>query len=177
MSGFENGVLIAKNVNFNETAPKPHNGIITQNGQLLIGQAATPNIVAGFLTPGNGITITNGAGSITVAVSGNLAIVWSDQNANFGAVVNHGYFVTGTTTATLPANPSEGDVIAFVVDDTNVTTITANAGQKIRIGSVISALAGTAASNARGDSITLVFRTSGSTWFSWTGPQGTWSVT
>lgn len=74
MSGLENDVLVAKNVNFDFTSNPPHNGIVTANGQLLIGSTANPNnqIVANTLTPGTGITITNGPGSITVASTASL---------------------------------------------------------------------------------------------------------
>src|SRR3984957_13155714 len=41
------------------------------NGQLFIGSGGTP--VAGTLTPGNGITITPGAGSITISASSTFA--------------------------------------------------------------------------------------------------------
>ena len=50
MSGFENDVMVASNVNFNNNDPKPHLGIINSNGQLLIGAAVYPFIRAGFLS-------------------------------------------------------------------------------------------------------------------------------
>lgn len=69
MSGIENDVLVAKNVNFDYTAVPPHNGIVTADGQLLIGSTTNPNIaiVANTLTAGTGITVTNGPGTITIA--------------------------------------------------------------------------------------------------------------
>lgn len=70
-TGWENGVLIAKNINFDYTASSPRNGIFTSNGQILIGSTTNPDIcaVASTLTAGTGVTITNGPGSITISSS------------------------------------------------------------------------------------------------------------
>jgi len=72
MSGIENDVIVVKNVNFDYLSNPPHNGIVTADGQLLIGSTADPNIqiVANTLTAGAGISITNGPGTITIASSG-----------------------------------------------------------------------------------------------------------
>ncbi len=40
MAGFENDVLLCENVNFNPALPKPHPGLITTDGQLIIGSTA-----------------------------------------------------------------------------------------------------------------------------------------
>lgn len=89
---------------------------------------------------------------------------WTDEATSFSASEENGYFVTDTATATLPASPSQGDTISFACDTANVLTIQANTGQFIRIGSSISSSAGTASSNAIGDSVTLVYRSSSATW-------------
>ena len=72
MSGIENDVLLVKNVNFDYTSSPPHAGIVTADGELLIGTTANPNIsmVANTLTAGPGVTITNAPGSITIGLSG-----------------------------------------------------------------------------------------------------------
>lgn len=102
---------------------------------------------------------------------------WSDKSGNFNAVAGNGYFVTATCAATMPSGAAQGNIISFAVDNgTAILTITANTGQIIRIGTAVSASAGTAASNKNGDSITLVFRSSDSAWISVGGPQGTWTV-
>lgn len=145
------------------------------DGQLPIGSTGLDPVLA-TLTPGAGIAIANAAGSITISATG-AGFAWSDTSGAFGAVKENGYFITATSTATLPAAPAEGDTIAFIVDTTQILTITANAGQQIRVGSAISGVAGTCASNARGDSIELVYRNTGTTWFSMGAPQGTWTVT
>lgn len=104
-------------------------------------------------------------------------IPWTDEGGNFNAASNNGYFCTALLTATLPATPAQGDVIKVVVDTASVVTLTANAGQKIRLGNSISALAGTAASTKQGDSVDLVYRASSATWYSVGGIQGSWTVT
>lgn len=146
------------------------------NGNLLIGSASGPPL-ATTLTAGTGIAITNAANSITIATTGS-EVVWTDEGTNFNALSGNGYFVTATATATLPASPSQGNTIYFAVDSASgILTITANTGQTIRVGSAISASAGTCASNKNGDSITLVYRSSDTTWISIGSPQGTWTIT
>jgi trimeric autotransporter adhesin len=147
------------------------------NGQVVIGSTgATPT--AATLSAGTGISITNGAGSITIASTGS-SMTWTDEATSFNAVAGNGYFVTGAATATLPASPSQGNQISFCVDGSVALTITANTGQKIQIGTAISASAGTAVNSGSttGASITLVFRSSDSIWFSIGAPQNAWLVT
>jgi hypothetical protein len=73
--------------------------------------------------------------------------------------------VTATATATLPASPAQGNLIAFEVDSVaGILTIKANTGQILRIGKVVSAAAGTAVSNFQGDSVTFVYRASDTSW-------------
>lgn len=64
MSGLENDVLVAKNVNFDYTSSPPHAGIITADAQLLIGSATTtPNVA---LSSGR---ITSPLGTLSVGYS------------------------------------------------------------------------------------------------------------
>jgi hypothetical protein len=135
---------------------------IATNGQLIIGSTAGAPAAA-TLTAGTGISITNGSNSITIASTGS-SMAWTDENASFNAVAGNGYFVTATATATLPASPSQGDMISFILDTANVLTVQANTGQVIRIGAAVSASAGTAASTAIGNSVTLIYRASDTAW-------------
>lgn len=148
--------------------------ITLTDGQLPIGSSAG-NPAAATLTAGTGIAITNGHNSITIASTGS-SMAWTDESTSFNAASGNGYFVTGTATATMPASPSQGNVISFIVDTTSTLTITANTGQVIRIGSAVSASAGTAANNARGDSLTLIYRSSDTAWIA-REVIGTWTVT
>jgi len=74
MAGFENDVMVAKNVNFDEAAAKPHLGIINAAGKLPIGTGntyPTPEILAGVLTsPDSSVTIGYSSPNITLVVAG-----------------------------------------------------------------------------------------------------------
>jgi hypothetical protein len=127
-------------------------------------------------TTGN-LSVTAGTNELTFAAINSGALVWTDKAISFSAASNNGYFVTAVATALLPASPAQGDQIAFISGTASALTITANTGQKIRVGNVLSALAGTAVSTQNGDSIDLVYRAADATWYSWCGPQGIWNVT
>jgi len=103
-------------------------------------------------------------------------IPWTDKAASFAAAAGNGYFISAIATATLPGSPSQGNIIAFAVDNAAALTIQANTGQIIRIGKAVSAAAGTAVNNFIGDSVTLVYRTSDTAWIA-TDVIGTWTVT
>lgn len=79
MSGFENDVMVAKNVNFNNAGAKPHLGIINAAGLLPIGTgntSPTPEILAGSLTsPLGTLTIGYSSPNITIDVSGGSSAV------------------------------------------------------------------------------------------------------
>jgi hypothetical protein len=64
-----------------------------------------------------------------------------------------------------------------VSDTASIVTILANGGQKIRLGNVISAAAGTAASTRIGDAMELVYRTADTTWYNFASPVGSWNIT
>lgn len=147
---------------------------IASDGQLIIGSTSGVPAAA-TLSAGAGVSITNGSNSITISATGS-EVAWTDQSGNFTAASGSGYFITNTSTATLPASPSQGDIIEFIVDTTNVLTVKGNTGQVVRIGSAVSASAGTAASNARGDSVSLVYRSTGAAWISFS-VIGTFTVT
>lgn len=144
------------------------------NGQLIIGSTAGVPAAA-TLTAGTGVTITNASNSITINAVGS-GMTWSDTSGTVTASTNNGYFITAASTSTLPAAPNEGDKVAYVLDAAALLTITGNTGQKIRLGSTISAAAGTCASSTQGNAIELVYRTSDTTWFG-TSSVGTWTIT
>lgn len=145
------------------------------DGQVIIGSSAGAPAAA-TLSAGTGITITNGNNTITIAATGS-EIVWTDEAVSFNAVAGNGYFITaGSVVATLPGSPTQGQTIDFAVDTTSSFEILANTGQVIRIGTAVSASAGNATSNARGDSVTLVYRSSDTAWIA-TSVIGTWTVT
>ena len=147
---------------------------LASNGQLIIGSGAGAPAAA-TLTAGPGISVTNGANSITITATGS-GFGWADTSGTFTAAAGNGYFISGASTATLPASPSNGDSVAFVCDTASALVITGNTSQIIRIGSGASSAAGTATSTAIGDSITLVYRVADTTWISLGAPQGIFTL-
>ena len=138
--------------------------IALTNGQLAIGSTgADPTAAA--LSAGTGVTITNGAGSITVnAVGGGLT--WSVVTTNASFTVNTGTIANkaGTLTMTLPATASIGDMIAITGENTATGWLIAqNANQQIFFGtsSTTVGVAGSLASTAIRDSLTMVCTVSG----------------
>jgi len=170
MAGLENSVLLAKNVNFDIAALPPHLGIVDAEGKILIGTGQTapnPEIVANTLTPGAGITITNGAGNITIAASTG-GFNWLNIGTSQTLVNQTGYFCSsgGALSLALPATSSVGDTIHVVLDGSTSWSVTQAAGQRIRLGNTVSTTGpgGSVSSNARGDSMTLVCQEANNFW-------------
>ncbi len=143
------------------------------------------SVSGGFVNSQNFTINTSGAlsggGSITLGGTLNLSATstpfpWTDQSTGFTAVSNNGYFVTASLTATLNSSPEQGDVIRFVVTASATLTIQANTGQKIRLGSVIGASAGSAVNTKQGDAMNLVYRTADTTWYNFESPVGAWTI-
>lgn len=271
MGGFENDVMLAKNLNFDEAAAKPHLGIIDAAGKLPIGTGntfPTPEILGGSITsttltigysspditietngggspieqitvdnstaPGTNPVLPTGSGNITItggqvanaslanviqthslaansfavtiqrtdavaatdsskngvshfdstsfAVDANgfvtlsgAGFTWNDVSGAFSPLKSNGYFITGTSTGTMPAAPTQGDTIKFFVDHaTQDLTVQASGTQIIRMGSLVSSAGGTAISTAQGDSVEFVYRASDTCWCAVCGFSGVW---
>lgn len=147
---------------------------LAADGQLIIGSSIGAPAAA-TITAGAGITVTNGHNSITIAAAAG-GMTWTDTSGIFTAASNNGYMLSGASTPTLPAAPALGDVIIFICDTASTVTVTANAGQRIRIGTSQSAVAGTAASSTQGNALTVRYRASDTTWIT-QATMGTWTVT
>ena len=119
-----------------------------------------------FSVDANGFVSALGAGNF----------IWQDVSGAFISKRNNGYFITATASSTLPAGASEGDTILYALDTTQILTLTANAGQTIRIGNNVSSSGGTAVSTLRGDSLSLVFRSVSQSWIAVPAPVGTWTL-
>ena len=109
-----------------------------------------------------------------VQFTGSGGTTWTDEIVPFTGAASNGYFVTNPLVATLPAGAAQGDTIEIVDDFGGGVIIQANAAQVIRIGNVISSVAGTATTTQQGDSIRLVFRFASSTWIAAPGVEGNW---
>lgn len=183
MAGFSNDTVYANNADFSTSGSGrglAANGLI-QNGQLWIGSTATnvggTHVNVGVLTPGSGIAITNGPGSITIAATF-TGLTWVDLAVSLNpAVKSTGYFITANSTVTMPAAPAQGDTIAFDVTGSATTLIiTAPGTQLLRFSSSVSSAGGTATNTARGDSVTLVYQASSTTWQAVGGFSGNWTI-
>jgi hypothetical protein len=109
---------------------------VATNGQIPIGSAGA-NPVLATLTAGTGISISNGAGSITISGSGG-GLTWTDVATSTQTMaVNNGYTSNDSSTLvtfTLPSTAAYGTVMAIVGKATGLWTIAQNAGQSINFG-------------------------------------------
>lgn len=136
--------------------------------------------VASSTVGDNGVCHFN-SGHFTVDSNGFVSSLgggfpWIDQGTSITLAINTGYFVTAATTQTLPASPSQGDVVKIICDTTGAVVVTANTGQTIRIGNTASASAGNATSTQRGDSLELIYRAATTQWIA-LNSTGNWVVT
>jgi hypothetical protein len=148
------------------------------NGQLLIGSTgAAP--VAGTLTAGSGISITNGAGSITVAtVAGGLG--WVEETTTSRAlVVDQGVVGNNaaTITMTLPATAAQFSIFRFVQKGAGAVKIAQNAGQTIHFGNTDSTTGagGYIEATAQWDAVHLICTTA-NTDFAVLSSTGNWTI-
>ena len=115
-------------------------------------------------TIGSGVVSWQGVGSGT----------WLDVSTNIPLVANTNYFAVAGCVLSLPTTPSQGDTITVCTNATPIT-IQAVGAQIIALTNFTSSPAGTAINSNAGDSITLVYRSTGTTWFV---PQfvGAWTL-
>jgi hypothetical protein len=133
------------------------------NGQVVIGSTgASP--VASTLTAGTGISISNGAGSITISTAGS-GLAWVDVTTGTEAMsANTGYIVdNGATlvTFTLPTSATFGDSVTVVGKSAGGWIITYAAGQSIIVGDVTSTAS--VASTLQTDCLHLICTTASAT--------------
>lgn len=140
------------------------------DGQLLIGNGVNAPAVA-TLTAGNGITITNGAGTISIAATGDSSfslVAGTSQTM----VAGTSYIATNAalTTFTLPAVAAAGTVLRIGSSGVNAGgwTLAQAAGQSVRVGNVAStagvggSVSSTSASG--GDALEFVCTVANTTW-------------
>lgn len=153
---------------------------IATNGQLIIGSTAGAPAAA-TLTAGPGVSIVNGANSITIsATTGSLA--WTTVTSATQTLVAANGYVTnraGGVTYTLPASGTVGDTI-MIVGQLGLSTVAQNANQQILIGTDSSTVGvgGSVAGTNVGDCIQIVCITAGaSTVWRTTSIIGEWTTT
>lgn len=151
----------------NSTGVPAWSGTMT-DGQVIIGSTgATPT--AATLTAGAGVSITNGAGTITIS-SPDSGIAWNSiSGTSQAAAVNNGYVAlnSGQTTVTLPSTYAVGDVVILVgaTANTGGWVLTASAGDTIRVNNATTSAGGTVTSAAvAGQTIEVVCDVANTSW-------------
>lgn len=143
------------------------NTITGDSGGALSPTAGNWNILgrSGSKTSGSGSTLTVNSPP------------FSQVGGSGTSVLNSGEFVTAAVTRTLPATAGllDGDLVIYSCTTAGALVVTANTGQTIRIGSLISSSAGTATSTAIGDSLTLRFDATAVVWRA-VSVIGTWLI-
>lgn len=141
------------------------------DGQLLIGSTGNAPSVAS-LTAGANITITPGAGSITIAASAsaNTFSVVSGTSQTMVAGTSYLAINAAATAFTLPATAAAGTVMRIGSAGANVGgwNIVQLASQSIQVGNVVSTVgtggAVASTSSVGGDSIEFVCTVANTTW-------------
>lgn len=144
----------------------------TALGAIVFNGASASQLNAQVQVDGSTITI-NGTNQL---VSSPSFIPWADRAAGI-LPVNTGSFATANGTYTLPAAPTVGQVVEVINQAGGApgVVVQANAGQRIRNGTVLGAVAGSATSVVLGDSVSLVYRATGAVWI-FNDSIGSWSV-
>lgn len=143
------------------------------NGQVVIGSTgATP--AAATLTAGTNISITNAAGSITIASTGLAGFSWTTVTGTTQLMVaNNGYIANnaGLVTLTLPATSAVGDEIDIIGKGAGGWLVQCGAGQTIVLGSSTTSAAGSIASTQAKDCFYMICTVANLEWTIASGPQ------
>lgn len=148
-------------------------GIAVEHLTANSGGALNPDGSNNFNIVGLSGSKTSGSGS-TITIK---SPPYADASGSATSTLNSGSFVTGAFTLTLPvsAGLADGDLFEYVATSASALVVQAVGAQKIRIGSALSSAAGTATSNAIGDSLTLRFRASDGFFYA-TSVIGVWTI-
>lgn len=134
---------------------------VATNGQLPIGSTGADPVLA-TITAGTGISITNGAGSITINSTAMAFATVNQTGATVTMAVNTQYINTGTAnsevTYTFPATAAQGSMfrIVGVTGNSGGWVATANTGQTIWVGNAVTTTAGTVTFGDKTDVMTFI---------------------
>lgn len=137
------------------------------DGQLAIGNTGS-DPTAATLSAGTGVSITNGAGSITINAVGS-GLSWTVvTGASQAIAVNSGYIANnaGTVAFTLPTTSAVGSIIAVTgINNATGWSIAYTTNQQIFFGTSSSTItSGSLASTNTRDTVYLVCVTANLTW-------------
>lgn len=148
------------------------------DGQVLIGSTGSTPVPA-TLTAGSGISISEGAGSITIAGTGS-GIGWTEVTGTTQAAAADSGYITNNASQvviTMPATAAVGTCISVIGKGAGGWRIDHNAGQNIQLGSSSTTTgSGYIESTNRYDSIDLICTTADTTWTTLGAPQGSITV-
>lgn len=139
------------------------------NGQLPIGSTGSDPVMA-TLTEGSNITITNGAGTITIASTASGGISWNEvTGTSQTASVDNGYICNNASlvTVTLPDTAALGSVVAITGKGAGGWKVAQNAGETIHwdeSNATTTGATGYLQSTDDYDSVRLICITANTTW-------------
>lgn len=148
------------------------------NGDLIIGSTGAIPVRAS-LSAGSGISISKGAGSITISGTGAGIGYTEVTGASQLMVADSGYVANnGLVTLTLPVLAAFGTAISVIGKGAGGWLIAQNALQIIHVGSSASTpgVGGSVASTNRYDSINLICTVANTEWTTVGAPQGVLTV-
>jgi hypothetical protein len=150
------------------------------NGQLLIGNTGADPTPA-MLTAGTNISISTGAGTITIDSIGAAGFLWTDVSSTSQLMSsNNGYIADNSSliTFTLPPISLVGDEISIIGKGTGLFSIAQGSGQQINVGSSPTTLGtgGSITSTNQFNSINLVCTVSNTIWTTRGAPEGTFTI-
>lgn len=154
------GILVAEGAS-------AFNPIVLTNGQLLIGSTGL-DPVAASISAGAGISVTNGAGTITIAAT--ASVNWNNVTSGTQALSPEQGYVTNNgaslVTYTLPVLAAFGTVISVAGFSSGGWTIAQNALQSIVFGNVSTTvgIGGSLSSTNGGDQVDLLCVVANTTW-------------
>lgn len=153
------------------------------NGQLLIGSTGADPVPAS-LTAGANVTITPGAGTLTIAATA-ATPVFSNVTGTSQTMAAGGQYLannSGLVTFTLPATAAVGTVMLIASAGANIGgwTVAQGTGQSVQVGNVVSTAGATGSvsstSSSGGDSLEIVCTVANTTWVAATAPQGALAI-
>ena len=137
------------------------------NGQLPIGSAGGDPVLA-TITASTGVSITNGAGSITIAATGAGMATVEVTGTSQSMAVDTFYIANnaGLVTLTLPTTSALGSIIEIAGKGAGGWKIAQNSGQQIYLGSTAttSGIGGSLASSNFADTIKIRCITANTLW-------------
>lgn len=149
------------------------------NGQILIGSTGATPVLAN-ITAGPGVSVANGAGTITISGTGS-GIGWTEVTGTTQAMVADSAYVAnnaGLVTLTLPSTAAFGTAIVVLGKGAGGWRIAQNGGQNIQVGSSTSTVGagGSISSTNQWDSISMICVTANTTWSMYGAPQGNLTI-